>query len=145
MAYTPITKLEKFSGKEDDAQTWINDVTKAIITNNWNDARALQAISYFLQNAKPQTFDAFKLEFLRYFSNSNSINCLANIFTTIKQEDTEAVTTYLEYFHQNLCQIQAIDANYFTTAQILNQFICVLCSITCTRNFELAELEANHT
>ncbi|KAG9291295.1 hypothetical protein G9A89_021797 [Geosiphon pyriformis] len=39
MAYVPIAKIEKFSGKEDDAQTWISDVPKAITTNNWNDAK----------------------------------------------------------------------------------------------------------
>ncbi|KAG9296364.1 hypothetical protein G9A89_014956 [Geosiphon pyriformis] len=72
--------------------------------------------------------------------------------------DTEAVTTYLGCFHQNL---QAIDADYFTAAQILNQFICELHSsilqhicpmhpadfqaaVIHTRDFEAAELEANH-
>ncbi|KAG9292872.1 hypothetical protein G9A89_016234 [Geosiphon pyriformis] len=84
MAYAPITKLNKFTGKEDNAQ-------------------------------------------------------LANTFTTIKQEETEAVTTYLRQFHRNLHQIQAIQADYFTMSQILNQFICGLHS-----NFEAAELEANH-
>ncbi|KAG9301970.1 hypothetical protein G9A89_021014 [Geosiphon pyriformis] len=34
MAYAPIAKLKKFTGKEDDAQAWINDVTKAITINN---------------------------------------------------------------------------------------------------------------
>ncbi|KAG9294004.1 hypothetical protein G9A89_019342 [Geosiphon pyriformis] len=108
----------------------------AITANNWDNNRALQVISYFLQDtaniwyqslaARPQTFQEFKLEFLKYFSNNNSINCLANIFTTIKQEDTEAVTTYLRCFQQNLCQIQAINTNYFTEPQILNQFICAV-------------------
>ncbi|KAG9290492.1 hypothetical protein G9A89_002467 [Geosiphon pyriformis] len=134
MAYAPIAKLDNFTSEEDDTQSLIN---------------------------KPQDFDAFKMEFLRYFSNNNSINCLVNMFTTMKQGETEAVTTYLGCFHQNLHQIQAIDANYFTAPQILNQFICGLCSsilqhvcplhpgtlqdaVTCTRNFESAELEANH-
>ncbi|KAG9303802.1 hypothetical protein G9A89_018699 [Geosiphon pyriformis] len=62
---------------------------------------------------------------------------------------------------QNLCQIQAIDANYFTVAQILNQFICRLynsilqcvhpmhpvdlqAAVTNARDFEAAKLEANH-
>ncbi|KAG9303805.1 hypothetical protein G9A89_018702 [Geosiphon pyriformis] len=149
MAYAPIVKLEKFT----------------------DDARTMQVISYFLKDTanswyhnlvqKPQNFNAFKLEFLRYFSNNNSINCLASIFTTIKQEDTEAVTTYLRCFHRNLHQIQAIQANYFTAPQILNQFIQRLCSsilqqicpmhlvdlptaMTHARDFEAAELEANH-
>ncbi|KAG9304913.1 hypothetical protein G9A89_010775 [Geosiphon pyriformis] len=86
---------------------------------------------------------------------------LVNIFITIKQGENEAVTTYLECFHRNLHQIQAIDANYFTVAQILNQFICGLCSsilqrihpmhfvdlqaaVTNARDFEAVELEANH-
>ncbi|KAG9303304.1 hypothetical protein G9A89_013630 [Geosiphon pyriformis] len=75
--------------------------------------------------------------------------------------DTEAVTTYLECFYQNLCQIQATDANYFTAPQILNQFIRGLYSsilqcirpmhpvdfqtvVTNARDFEAAKLEANH-
>ncbi|KAG9303636.1 hypothetical protein G9A89_018533 [Geosiphon pyriformis] len=98
MAYAPIAKLDNFTGKENNAQSLVN---------------------------KPQDFNAFKVEFLRYFSNNNSINCLVNIFTTMKQGETEAVTTYLECFHQNLHQIQAIDTNYFTVLQILNQFIHV--------------------
>ncbi|KAG9293955.1 hypothetical protein G9A89_019293 [Geosiphon pyriformis] len=131
----------------------------------------MRAIPYFLQNTtnswyqslvnKLQDFNAFKIEFLRYFSNNNSINRLANTFTTIKQGENEAVTTYLGYFHRNLCQIQVIDANYFTVVQILNQFIhglhssilqhiCPMHSIdlqaaiTNAQNFEAAELKANH-
>ncbi|KAG9288539.1 hypothetical protein G9A89_006035 [Geosiphon pyriformis] len=72
MAYAPITKLNNFTGEEDDAQSLVN---------------------------KPQDFNAFKAEFLRYFSNNNSINCLVNTFTTMKQGETEAVTTYLGRFH----------------------------------------------
>ncbi|KAG9299440.1 hypothetical protein G9A89_009392 [Geosiphon pyriformis] len=110
---------------------------------------------------KPQNFDAFKIEFLRYFSDNNSINCLASTFTTLKQEDTEAIITYLGHFHRNLHQIQAIQANYFTVPQILNQFIRGLHSsilqrvrpmhlvdlsttVTHARDFKAAELKANH-
>ncbi|KAG9307661.1 hypothetical protein G9A89_023226 [Geosiphon pyriformis] len=64
---------------------------------------------------KPQDFNVFKIEFLRYFSNNNSINCLANTFTTIKQGNTEAITTYLKS------------------------------AVTHVRNFELVELEVNYT
>ncbi|KAG9291550.1 hypothetical protein G9A89_021969 [Geosiphon pyriformis] len=134
MAYAPIAKLDNFTGKKDDAQSLVN---------------------------KPQDFNVFKAEFLRYFSNNNSINCLVNTFTTMKQGETEAVTTYLGCFHQNLCQIQTINANYFTAPQILNQFIHGLCSsilqhvrplhpgtlqdaVTYARDFESAESEANH-
>ncbi|KAG9297542.1 hypothetical protein G9A89_001483 [Geosiphon pyriformis] len=59
----------------------------------------MQAIPYFLKDTtnswyqslvnKPQDFNAFKVEFLRYFSNNNSINCLVNTFTTMKQGETE--------------------------------------------------------
>ncbi|KAG9303563.1 hypothetical protein G9A89_018459 [Geosiphon pyriformis] len=171
MAYAPITKLDNFTGKEDNAQVWLNDVEKTITANRWNDVRTLQAIPYFLKNTtdawyqslvvKPQNFNDFKMEFVRYFSNNNNINKLANLFTTIKQGDTEAVTTYLGHFYRNLHQIQAIQADYFTAPQILNQFIRDLHSnllqrirpmhpvdlpttVTYARDFEAAELEANH-
>ncbi|KAG9294474.1 hypothetical protein G9A89_001979 [Geosiphon pyriformis] len=154
IAYAPIAKLEKFTGKENNAQVWLNNMEKAIAANGWNDTRAI------LIN-KLQDFNVFKIEFLRYFSNNNSISRLANTFTTIKQGENEAVTTYLECFHRNLHQIQAIDANYFTVAQILNQFIHGLCSsilqcvhamhpvnlqaaVTNARDFEATKLEANH-
>ncbi|KAG9301867.1 hypothetical protein G9A89_004546 [Geosiphon pyriformis] len=144
MAYAPIAKLNNFTGKEDDTQIWLNDVEKAITVNGWNDARAMQAIPYFLKD-----------------TTNSCINCLVNAFTTIKQGETEAVTTYLGCFHQNLCQIQAIDANYFTAPQILNQFIRGLCSsilqhvwllhpgtfqdaVTHAKDFESAKSEANH-
>ncbi|KAG9303140.1 hypothetical protein G9A89_005098 [Geosiphon pyriformis] len=147
MAYAPIAKLDNFTSEEDDAQVWLNNDT----ANSWYQS---------LIN-KPQDFDVFKVEFLRYFSNNNSINCLINIFTTMKQGETEAVTTYLGCFHRNLHQIQAINANYFTAPQILNQFICGLRSsilqhvhllhsgtlqdtVTCAKDFEFAESEANH-
>ncbi|KAG9301762.1 hypothetical protein G9A89_003309 [Geosiphon pyriformis] len=50
MAYAPITKLNNFNSKEDDAQVWLNDIAKAITANNWDNARAIQVISYFLQD-----------------------------------------------------------------------------------------------
>ncbi|KAG9292086.1 hypothetical protein G9A89_017986 [Geosiphon pyriformis] len=112
MAYTLITKLDKFNSKENNVQVWLNDVAKAITANNWDDAKVIQAISYFLQDTadawyqsltvKSQNFNGFKTEFLQYFSNNNSIKKLANTFTTIKQKDTEAVTTYLGCFYRNL-------------------------------------------
>ncbi|KAG9303831.1 hypothetical protein G9A89_018728 [Geosiphon pyriformis] len=143
MAYAPIAKLDNFTGEENDAQVWLNNIEKAITANGWNDAQTMQAIPYFLKNTanswyqslvnKPQDFNAFKAEFLRYFNNNNSINHLVNTFTTMKQGETK----------------------------ILNQFICGLCSsilqhvcllhpgtfqdaVTCARNFESAESEANH-
>ncbi|KAG9289975.1 hypothetical protein G9A89_010281, partial [Geosiphon pyriformis] len=121
------------------------------IANSWYQSLATRS----------QTFQQFKTVFLRYFSNNNSINRLTNTFTTIKQNNTEAVTTYLGYFHRVLCQIQAINTMYFTELQIFNQFICSLhssilqhvCSlhpvnlqatVTHARDFESAKLEANH-
>ncbi|KAG9290391.1 hypothetical protein G9A89_007122 [Geosiphon pyriformis] len=102
-----------------------------------------------------------QLAFLQYFSNNNSINQLANTFTTIKQGENETVTTYLRCFYRNLCQIQAIQTDYFTVPQILNQFIrglhssilqCIhpihpadlQAAITNTQDFEVAELETSH-
>ncbi|KAG9297931.1 hypothetical protein G9A89_018759 [Geosiphon pyriformis] len=115
MAYTSIAKLEKFTGKENNIQVWLNNVAKAITANNWNNTKAMEAISYFLQDTtdfwyqnlvnKSQDFNMFKVTFLQYFNDHNSINCLATNFTTIKQGDTKAVTPYLGHFHQNLCQI----------------------------------------
>ncbi|KAG9295893.1 hypothetical protein G9A89_006632 [Geosiphon pyriformis] len=153
MTYALIAKLKKFTSNEDDAQTWINNVVKAIDTADaWYQSLV----------TPPQTFQQFKTEFLRYFSNNNNINRLANIFNIIEQRDIKAVTTYLEHFHKNLRQIQVIEANYFTAPQILNQFIRELHSsilqqvrpmhpadlptvVTHARDFEAAELEANHT
>ncbi|KAG9303960.1 hypothetical protein G9A89_005870 [Geosiphon pyriformis] len=71
------------------------------------------------------------------------------MFTTIKQGENEAVTTYLGHFHRNLRQIQAIQADYFIVPQILNQFIRDLhnnlqATITSAKDFEAAELKANH-
>ncbi|KAG9295051.1 hypothetical protein G9A89_017845 [Geosiphon pyriformis] len=130
MAYTPIAKLEKFTGEEDDTQVWLNNIEKAITANGWDDAK---------------NFNAFKLAFLQYFSNNNSINHLANIFTIIKQGKNEA----------------AIQANYFTVPQILNQFIRGLCSsilqyvcpmhladlqtaVMNAKDFKTAKLETNY-
>ncbi|KAG9299026.1 hypothetical protein G9A89_020339 [Geosiphon pyriformis] len=145
MAYTPIMKLDKFTSKEDNAQVWLNDVEKAITANRWNDTRAIQVISYFLKNTadlwyqslidKLQDFNAFKLEFLRYFSNNNSINRLANTFTTIKQGETETVTTYLGCFHRNLSILQHVCPLHPATLQD---------AVTYAKDFESAELEANH-
>ncbi|KAG9294715.1 hypothetical protein G9A89_008194 [Geosiphon pyriformis] len=53
MAYAPITKLKKFTDKEDNIQVWLNDVTKAITANNWDNA--IQA-DYF---TAPQILNQF--------------------------------------------------------------------------------------
>ncbi|KAG9287800.1 hypothetical protein G9A89_017395 [Geosiphon pyriformis] len=50
MVFALITKLEKFTSKENNTQAWINNIAKAITANNWDDARTIQVISYFLKN-----------------------------------------------------------------------------------------------
>ncbi|KAG9298562.1 hypothetical protein G9A89_018921 [Geosiphon pyriformis] len=133
MAYLNIAKLEKFSGEEDNAYSWIADAEKAITANGWNDNCTVQALPFFLIGTadlwyqsltkKPTFFTKFKLAFLQYFS---------------------------------------IERDYYTMAQVFNQFIKRLRSsilrsvrpchptslqdaITLARDFESAEQEANHT
>ncbi|KAG9305122.1 hypothetical protein G9A89_007762 [Geosiphon pyriformis] len=156
MAYAPITKLKKFTGEENNTQVWLNNVEKAIAVNGWDDTRAMQAIPYFLQ-------DTADLWYQNLANKPQDFNhqLVGNTFTTIKQGENEAVTTYLRHFHKNLHQIQTIQADYFTVPQILNQFIKGLCSsilqqvhpihladlqaaVTNARDFEAAELKANH-
>ncbi|KAG9295356.1 hypothetical protein G9A89_013385 [Geosiphon pyriformis] len=145
MAYAPIAKLKKFTGEEDDAQ-----LMNRIMPEPCKPSHIFSKI-----------LPIHDTKFLQYFSNNNSINRLANTFTTIKQRENKAVTTYLRHFYRNLHQIQAINANYFTMAQILNQFICRLRSsilqcihllhlinlqtaVTNAQDFEAAEFKANH-
>ncbi|KAG9286943.1 hypothetical protein G9A89_001181 [Geosiphon pyriformis] len=59
------------------------------------------------------------LAFLQYFNNNNSINCLANTFTTIKQGENEAY----------ICPIHPADLQ---------------ATVTNARDFEAAEFEVNH-
>ncbi|KAG9291599.1 hypothetical protein G9A89_022018 [Geosiphon pyriformis] len=153
MAYQDIAKLEKFSGEEDNAYSWIADAKKTITANGWNDDHTVQALLFFLTRTanswyqslveKPTSFTEFKLAFLQYFYH-------------------EAVTTYLRQFNQILYQILAIKRDYYIMAQVLNQFIKELQSsilrsvrlhhptslqdtVTLVRNFESVEQEVNHT
>ncbi|KAG9284583.1 hypothetical protein G9A89_004625 [Geosiphon pyriformis] len=136
MAYQNIAKLEKFSGEEDNAYSWITDTEKAITANSWNDDHTIQALPFFLTGT------------------ANS--CI------IKQKDHKAVTTYLGQFNQILHQILAIERNYYTAVQVLNQFIKELWSsilrsirprhptslqdaVILARDFKSAEQKANHT
>ncbi|KAG9298587.1 hypothetical protein G9A89_002534 [Geosiphon pyriformis] len=113
MVYTPIAKLEKFMGKEDNAQP-----------------------SQPMDRMIPELCKPFHI-FFRI-----PLTCDIKVW----QEETKAVTTYLECFHRNLHQIQAIQVDYFTVPQILNQFIRGLYSTTIinARDFEAAKFEANH-
>ncbi|KAG9284364.1 hypothetical protein G9A89_023621 [Geosiphon pyriformis] len=134
MAYRNIAKLEKFFGEEDNTYSWIIDAKKAITTNGWNDDRTVQALPFFLTGTadswyqslaeKPTSFTEFKLAFLQYFCDPNTLIRLQNQFSIIKQKDHEAITTYLRQFNQILHQILAIKRDYYTAS---------------------AEQEANHT
>ncbi|KAG9302377.1 hypothetical protein G9A89_011427 [Geosiphon pyriformis] len=115
MAYALIAKLDNFTGEEDDAQIWLNDVEKAIAANGWNDARTMQAIPYFLKD-------------IANSCNNNSINCLVNTFTTMKQGETEAqLTMTISQHHRYLTSLSVVYA-----------------AASCNIDFESAELEANH-
>ncbi|KAG9291717.1 hypothetical protein G9A89_012002 [Geosiphon pyriformis] len=172
MAYRDIAKLEKFSGEEDNTYSWIMNAKKAITTNSWNNDHTIQVLPFFLTRTanswyqslaeKPISFTKFKLAFLQYFCDPNTLIRLQNQFSIIKQKDHKAVTTYLRQFNQILRQILAIKRDYYTTVQVFNQFIKELWSsilrsirpchptslqdaIALTHNFESAEQEANHT
>ncbi|KAG9307299.1 hypothetical protein G9A89_017127 [Geosiphon pyriformis] len=131
IAYILIVKLKKFMNKKDNTQP--SQPTDRMMSGHFKPS--------FISYKIPPTH--------------------TNTFTTIIQRETEAVTTYLRHFYRNLCQIQAIQANYFTAPQILNQFICGLHSsilqciclmhpqtlqnaVTNAKDFEFAKLEANH-
>ncbi|KAG9304154.1 hypothetical protein G9A89_019716 [Geosiphon pyriformis] len=100
----------------------------------------MQTIPYFLQDTanswyqslinKPVTFNVFKTEFLRYFSNNNNINQLINTFTTIKQGEAEAITIGL---HSSIFQCVHLLHSANLQAAVNN-----------ARDFEAAELKANH-
>ncbi|KAG9285150.1 hypothetical protein G9A89_004365 [Geosiphon pyriformis] len=172
MAYQDIAKLEKFSGEEDNTYSWIADAEKAITANGWNNDHTVQALLFFLTGTanswyqslaeKPTSFTEFKLAFLQYFCDPNTLIRLQNQFSIIKQKDHEAITTYLGQFNQILCQILAIKRDYYTVVQVLNQFIKELQSsilksirprhptslqdaVTLAHDFESAEQKVNHT
>ncbi|KAG9301044.1 hypothetical protein G9A89_015780 [Geosiphon pyriformis] len=130
MAYTPIAKLDNFTGKEDDAQ--------AITANGWNNARAMQAFPTFSKILPIHNFNAFKAEFLRYFSNNNSINHLVN--EKLKQSPLTwdaSIKTYAKFkqltptisqHHRYLISLSVV-----CTAASCNMYVCCIQS------------EANHT
>ncbi|KAG9303484.1 hypothetical protein G9A89_018380 [Geosiphon pyriformis] len=116
MAYAPIAKLDNFTGKEDNAQDTANLWYQSLIN-------------------KPQDFNDFKAKFLRYFSNNNSINCLVNAFTTMKQGETEAILNqFICGLHSSI--LQHVRPLHLGTLQN---------AVTHARDFESAESEANHT
>ncbi|KAG9292976.1 hypothetical protein G9A89_016338 [Geosiphon pyriformis] len=60
MAYTSITKIEKFTDKENDTQVWLNNMKKAIAANEWNNDRFIHglcsSILQYICPMHPQTF-----------------------------------------------------------------------------------------
>ncbi|KAG9291300.1 hypothetical protein G9A89_021802 [Geosiphon pyriformis] len=75
MAYAPIVKIEKFTSEKDDAQMWLNNIKKAIAANEWNDARAMQAISYFFQ-------DTISIQLRTILTKLLTSNTATNLLTT---------------------------------------------------------------
>ncbi|KAG9307223.1 hypothetical protein G9A89_017051 [Geosiphon pyriformis] len=124
IVYAPITKLDNFTGEEDNAQVWLNDIEKAITANGWNDTQAMQTIFYFLKDTANSC-------------NNNSINCLVNAFTTMKQGETEAqlMPTILQHHRYSISLSMAC------AAASCNMYVH---AVTCARDFESAESEANH-
>ncbi|KAG9305315.1 hypothetical protein G9A89_007810 [Geosiphon pyriformis] len=133
-----IARLTDFSGEEEetDVHTWLREAQKAIQANNWNDQRAIQTLPFFLKGT--------------------------NKFNTIKQNTGKTVTQYLAQFNRICHQIEAIEQEYYTDPQVLNQFIRELKSsilgrvrpahlnslpeaITLARALESAKKEANHS
>ncbi|KAG9288557.1 hypothetical protein G9A89_016187, partial [Geosiphon pyriformis] len=169
-----IARLTDFSGEEEetDVYTWLREAQKPIQANNWNNQRAIQTLLFFLKGTanswyqslktKPTSFAEFKNAFLEYFSDPNAIIQLQNKFNTIKQNTSETVTQYLAQFNRICHQIEAIEQEYYTDPQVLNQFIRGLkssilgrvCSahpnslpeaVMLARALESAEKEANHS
>ncbi|KAG9287216.1 hypothetical protein G9A89_008846 [Geosiphon pyriformis] len=48
MTYQNITKLKKFSGKENNTYSWIVDTKKTIIANSWDNDHTIQTLLFFL-------------------------------------------------------------------------------------------------
>ncbi|KAG9289247.1 hypothetical protein G9A89_002590, partial [Geosiphon pyriformis] len=133
IAYWDIAKLEKFSGEEDNTYSWIVDTEKAITANGWNDDHTIQALPFFLIGTANSWYQS-----------------LAEKSTSF----TEFKLAFLQYF--------SIERDYYTVAQVFNQFIKGLWSgilrfirsrhltslqdtVTLIRDFESTKQEANHT
>ncbi|KAG9296291.1 hypothetical protein G9A89_014883 [Geosiphon pyriformis] len=106
MAYQDITKLEKFSGEEDNTYSWIADAEKTITTNGWNDDRTVQALPFFLtetanflQDAVTLThnFESAEQEVNHTQAINLAINGTFNIDTKITQL-SEKLTQKIEGF-----------------------------------------------
>ncbi|KAG9284731.1 hypothetical protein G9A89_003034 [Geosiphon pyriformis] len=144
-----IAKIPEFTGEDNNtsSQKWLDKVQKA-------------------RDANEELFEnwqAFKNAFLQQFTDNNTSITLCNHFCNIKQETSETVMTYLRRFNKLLCQIQQLETNnYYSNAQILDQFIAELkdklikkvcphapadlaTAIKHAKNYEMTIEEANHT
>ncbi|KAG9297973.1 hypothetical protein G9A89_018801 [Geosiphon pyriformis] len=165
---TYIAKIPEFNGEDINTspQEWLDQVTKAGDANGWNAARMLKTIHYFLKGTAGKWFEnlnAFKAAFLKQFTDNNISITLHNRFRTIKQELSESVMTYIGKFNKLLRRIHQLETNnYYSNAQILDQFIAGLkdklikkvCphvpedlnfAIQYTKRYKMAIEEANHT
>ncbi|KAG9286149.1 hypothetical protein G9A89_010163 [Geosiphon pyriformis] len=136
---TYITKIPEFNGEniETSPQEWLDQVIKAEDANGWNAVRMLRTILYFLKGTAEEWFEnlaalfndwnAFKAAFLEQFTNNNNSITFCNRFQNIKQESSESVMTYIGKFNKLLRQIHQLETNnYYSNAQILDQFIAGL-------------------
>ncbi|KAG9299891.1 hypothetical protein G9A89_005420 [Geosiphon pyriformis] len=79
-----ITKIPEFNGEniETSSQEWLDQVTKARDANEWNAARMLRTILYFLKGTAGELFEnlaipfndwnTFKAAFLEQFTDNNT-------------------------------------------------------------------------
>ncbi|KAG9304464.1 hypothetical protein G9A89_020028 [Geosiphon pyriformis] len=172
---TYIAKIPEFNGEdiETSPQEWLDQVTKARDANRWNTARMLRTIPYFLKETAGEWFEnlatpfndwnTFKTAFLEQFTDNNTSIILRNCFRNIKQEPSESIMTYIGKFNKLLRQIRQLETNnYYSNAQILDQFIAGLkdklikkvrphvpedlnSAIQHVKRYEMAIKEANRT
>ncbi|KAG9299512.1 hypothetical protein G9A89_020683 [Geosiphon pyriformis] len=146
-----IAKIPEFIGEDNNTspQKWLNKVQKTG-----------DQFSIF---SKEQQENAFKNVFLQQFTDNNISITLRNHFHNIKQETSKTVITYLGRFNKLLKQIRQLETNnYYSDAQILDQFIAELkdklikkvclhaltdlaTAIRHAKSYEMAMEEANHT
>ncbi|KAG9300078.1 hypothetical protein G9A89_018355 [Geosiphon pyriformis] len=97
-----IAKIPKFNEEdiETSPQEWFDQVTKAGDANEWNGARMLRTIPYFLKGTAGEWFEnlitpfndwtVFKTAFLEQFTDNNTSITLQNCFHNIKQEPSKS-------------------------------------------------------
>ncbi|KAG9296425.1 hypothetical protein G9A89_015017 [Geosiphon pyriformis] len=130
---TYIAKIPEFNREdiETSPQEWLDQVTKAGDANEWNAARMLRTILYFLKGTAGEWFEnlaapfndwnAFKTAFLEQFTDNNTFITLRNHFQNIKQKPSESIMTYIGKFNKLLRQIRQLETNdYYFDAQILD-------------------------